>query len=151
MAMNCDNAFERLLDADHEELAGQGDSQLAVHVRECPRCQAVGAKLLGGQQLLANALTQLVPHTDVEQALGTARERRSRIRRREQFWRWGPIAAAAAISGVMILQALGGTPMLESEIGPLPAVVEPLVEAPAGQNVMVFETRDQSTKVIWFY
>ena len=151
MAINCDAAFERLLEADPAELAGQGDSELAVHVRECARCQTAGAKLLGGQEQLAAALTQMVPHTDVDRALSAARVRRSKAQRRQQFWQWGPVAAAAAIAGVMILQALGGTPMLEGEIGPVPASIEPLVEAPADQNVMVFETSDQSAKVIWFY
>jgi hypothetical protein len=151
MAINCDAAFERLLEADPAEIAGQGDSELAVHVRECARCQAVGAKLLGGQEQLAVALTQIVPHTDVDRALSAARARRSKAHRWQQFWQWGPVAAAAAIAGVMILQALGGTPMLEGEIGPVPAAIEPLVEAPADQNVMVFETSDQSATVIWFY
>jgi len=151
MAINCDNAFERLLEADPADLAGHGDSQLAVHVSECARCQAVGATLLGGQEQLAAALTQIVPHTDVDGALNAARARRSKIRKRQQFWQWGPIAAAAAISGVMILQALGGNPMLEGELLSAPAAIEPLVEAQAGQNVLVFETSDQSAKVIWFY
>jgi hypothetical protein len=151
MAANCDAAFERLLEADPAELAGQGDSEVAVHVRECARCQAVGATLLGGQERLSAALTQMVPHTDVARALGAARVRRSKAQRWQQFWQWGPVAAAAAIAVVMILQALGGAPVLEGEIGPVPAAIEPLVEALAGQNVMVFETGDQSAKVIWFY
>ncbi len=151
MGINCDSAFERLLEADPAELAGQGDSELAIHVRDCPRCQAVGSRLVGGQELLAAGLTQMVPHTDVEGALSAARARRSRDRRRQQLWQWGPIAVAAAISGVMILQALPGTPMLEGEVGPAPAAVVPLVEAPADQNVLVFESSDQSAKVIWFY
>jgi len=151
MAINCDAAFERLLEADPVELAGKGDSEVAVHVRECARCQAVGAKLLEGQGQLAGALTQMVLHTDVDQALSAARVRRSKARRWQQFWQWGPVAAAAAIAGVMILQALGGNAMLEGEVLSVPAAIEPLVEASAGQNVMVFETRGQSTKVIWFY
>jgi hypothetical protein len=151
MAINCDNAFERLLEADPAELAGQGDSEVAVHVRECGGCKAVGTQLLGGQEQLATVLTQMVPRTDVDGALSAARAHRSKIRKRQQFWQWGPIAAAAAISGVMILRALGGNPIVEGEILSPPAAIESLVEAPAGQNVLVFETRDQSAKVIWFY
>ena len=151
MAISCDSAFERLLEADPADLAGHGDSELAVHVQECVRCQAVGAKLLGGQEQLAAALTQIVPHTDVDGALSAARVSRSKAHRRQKLWQWGPIAAAAAIAGVMVLQALGGTPMLEGEILSAPVTIEPLVEAPAGQNVLVFQTSDQSAKVIWFY
>jgi len=151
MATNCDGALERLLEADPEELAGQGDSEVAVHVRECVRCQAVGAKLLVGQGRLTDALGRMVPRTDVDRALSAARARRLKAHRWQQFWQWGPVAAAAAIAGVMILQALGGAPMLEGEIGAVPVAIEPLVEAPAGRNVMVFETSDQLAKVIWFY
>ena len=43
-------------------------------------------------------------------------------------------------------------PLLALPIGRYAEIVdEPLVEAAAGQNVMVFETSDQSAKVIWFY
>ncbi len=140
-----------MLEADPAELAGQGDSELAVHLRECARCQVVGTKLLAGQAGLAAALTRMTPPTTVDVALSAARERRTKARRWQQFWRWGPVAAAAAIAGAMVLQALGGAPTLEGEIGPVPAAIEPLVQAPAGQNVMVFETSDRSAKVIWFY
>jgi hypothetical protein len=55
------------------------------------------------------------------------------------------------VAAVMVLQSLPAARMIEGESVPAPAQMEPLVEAAAGQNVLVFETSDQSAKVIWFY
>jgi hypothetical protein len=151
MAIDCDAAFERLLEANPAELAGQDDSELAVHVRGCGRCQAVAARLLAGQEQLAGALGELRPRTDVGKALSAARAHRSKALKWQQASRWGPVAAAAAVAAVMVLQSLPAARMMEGEIVPAPAQMEPLVEAAAGQNVLVFETSDQSAKVIWFY
>lgn len=151
MAIDCAAAYERLLEANPAELAGRDDSELAVHVRECGRCQAVAARLLAGQEQLAGALGALRPRTDVGEALNAARARRSKVLRWQKASRWGPVAAAAVVAAVMVLQSLPAARMMEGENIPAPAQMEPLVEAAAGQNVLVFETSDQSAKVIWFY
>jgi len=151
MGINCDTAYARLLEADPAELQGQGHSELALHIQECARCQAVATKLLAGQEQLAAALTELRPATDVEQALSATRARRTKARTREWMWQWGPVAAAAVAAGVMILQSLSGSGMIEGEVAMAWPAIEPLVEVSTDQNVMVFETRDQSAKVIWFY
>ncbi|MHC4233505.1 MAG: hypothetical protein ACYSUQ_00165 [Planctomycetota bacterium] len=151
MAISCDAALERLLEANPAELAGRDDSELAVHVRECGRCQAVAARLLAGQEQLAGALSELRPRTDVGEALSDARARRHKALKWQRVSRWGPVAAAAVVAVVMVLQSLPAARMIESENVPTPARLEPLVEAAAGQNVLVFETSDQSAKVIWFY
>ncbi len=62
----------------------------------------------------------------------------------------GPVAAAAALAAAMVLHALPAR-MMEGERAPAVAQVEPLLEVPSGEKVMVFETRDRSAKVIWFY
>ncbi|MGD8866391.1 MAG: hypothetical protein PVI01_02155 [Gemmatimonadales bacterium] len=150
MATDCDKALERLLEADPAELAGRGDSELASHVRECDRCAAVGARLLAGQEPLAAELTEWRPRTDVGSALRAVHARRGRTLHWERVWRWAPVAAAAALAAAMVLQALPSR-MVEGGRVPAVAEVEPLLEAPSGENVLVFETRDGSTKVIWFY
>jgi anti-sigma factor RsiW len=151
MAINCDTAYPRLLEADPTELAGHGDTELAVHVRDCARCQAVGATLLAGQEQLATALTELRPATDVDQALSAMRSRRSTPRSWSWLGQWGPVAAAAVVSGIMILQSVTGSRMIESEIVLAPPTIEPFVEVSTDQKVMVFETQDESAKVLWFY
>ena len=156
MAMECKSALELLLEAGPAELAGQGDSELAAHVRECERCGAVASRLLEGQEELAGALAELGPRTDVEEALSIVRARRRGMGWRRYGWRLATPLAAAAVLAVLLLAVLllarlpnGRMP---GEMVQLPAPpIEPAVEVPLAQNVMVFETRDRSAKVIWFY
>lgn len=149
--MECKSALELLLEAEPAELAGQGDSELAAHVRECERCGAVAARLLEGQEQLAGALAELGPRTDVEEALSIVRARRGGIAWRRYGWRLAAPLAAAAVLAVLLLARLPDGRM-PGKMVQLPAPrIEPAVEAPLAQNVMVFETRDRSAKVIWFY
>jgi hypothetical protein len=151
MAMECKSALELLLEAGPAELAGQGDSELAAHVRECERCGAVAARLLEGQEGLAGALAELGPRTDVEEALSIVRARRRGMGWGRYGWRLAAPLAAAAVLAVLLLARLPDGRM-PGEMVQLPAPpIEPAVEAPLAQNVMVFETRDRSAKVIWFY
>lgn len=151
MGINCDTAYERLLEADPAELAGQGGSELTVHLSECARCSAVAERLVEGQTQLAVALGDVRPRTGIEEALSATRRRRAKARAWQRAWQWGPVAAAAAVAALMVLQSLSGSRMMESEIVMAPPAIEPLVEITTEQNVMVFETRDRSAKVIWFY
>lgn len=155
MAIECKTALERLLEADPAELSGGGESELAVHLRECDRCTAIAARLLAGQQELAGALGELGPLTGVENALRKARARSRQIARRRNAWRAAaPLAAAAAVAAAVAAVLLVGSPngRMPGEIVSLPAPrVEPVVEMAVAQNVMVFETEDQSARVIWFY
>lgn len=153
MAMRCDAALERLLEADPAELAGQGDSELATHVRDCERCGAVAAKLLDSQERLATALNDMGPRVGVDEALATIRPQRSGASARwRSAWRWAaPLAAAAAAAGIFFATQTD-TSRMPGELVMRPAPrVEPLVEMASAQNVMVFETNDRSAKVIWFY
>lgn len=141
-----------LLEADPIELAGEGGSPLASHVRECERCRATAATLLEGQAELAMALEGTRPRIVVEEAIAAARAQQSRMARRRAAWRWlPPIAAAAVLAGLLVLRPfeLGRN----GELGPTYTSrhVQPLVEAPAGKDVMVFKTKDPSITVIWFY
>jgi anti-sigma factor RsiW len=153
MAIDCGAALERLLEADAAELEGRGDYELAAHVRGCARCGAIAARLVRGQAELARALDALGPRVGVEDALAAAR-----LRQRAAAWRrtlgWAtPLAAAAVLAGVLLLRGWWGAgPTMPGEMMPRATVaIEPLVEMPAARNVLVFETKDQSAKVIWFY
>ena len=53
--MMCDHALEMLLEADLDELAGNGGSPLAAHVRECAKCSAVAARIAADTRALARA------------------------------------------------------------------------------------------------
>lgn len=152
MAISCEVALDRLLEADPAELAGRGETELTAHVRECPRCQAVAARLQEGQEELGRALSELRPRAGVEEALILARARRRRMLKWRKAWRWAaPVAGAAVLAGVFLLRS-PDTGRMPGEIVPLPVKrIEPLVDAPLAQNVMVFEREDRSVRVIWFY
>ncbi len=107
--------------------------------------------MLAGQERLAAALGELRPATGVEQALNLTRARRSKAPRWQRVWQWAPVPAAAAAAALMIVQSLGGGRLTDSPVVLAPAMAEPLVEVETDQSVMVFESRDQSSKVIWFY
>lgn len=160
MGIDCDRAFERLLEADPAELAPSGEGELSDHLRECGRCREVADRLLEGQLALDRSLSEMAPRLGAEEALIRARATARRRSRRGQVRRWAaPLAAAAVLAGLLITRGpgpqestreSGPSPLVRAE--PLPVVpMEPLVEAPADRNVMVFETGDRSAKVIWFY
>lgn len=150
MDADCRHQLDRLLAADPAELAGRGDSDLALHVRECNRCAAVAARLLAGQEQLAASLIELRPRTEASVALAAVHARRGRKLAWESAWRWGPVAAAAALAAAMVLRALPSRTMEGGRVPVAEIQVEPLLDAPSGENVMVFETRDRSARVIWF-
>lgn len=56
--MTCTTMLDQMLEADLPELGGVGDSALAVHVRECPRCQVVANQLVRDTHELANMLVR---------------------------------------------------------------------------------------------
>jgi hypothetical protein len=53
--MTCAMMLDQLLEADLPELSGIGDSAVAAHVRECPRCRAVAEQLVRDTTALASA------------------------------------------------------------------------------------------------
>ena len=56
--MMCDHALEMLLEADLDELAGNGGSPLAAHVRECAKCRAVATRIAVDTRALARAFDE---------------------------------------------------------------------------------------------
>jgi hypothetical protein len=51
--MTCSTMLALMLEADLDVLDGLGDSELASHLRACPRCQAVASRLTVDTRLLA--------------------------------------------------------------------------------------------------
>lgn len=151
--MNCDLALERMLEANPEELAGRGDSELAVHVAECARCGAVAAELLAGQEALAVGLRSLEGERDVEAVLGKVRRAARRRRRRRLVSRVAvPLAAAAALT----LLVVGDRGRRVEPKASLPVVArasrpEQAVRLAPNTNAVVFETSNPKITVVWFY
>lgn len=167
--MPCDAAREQLLVADLDELQGLGDSRLAHHVRRCERCRALAGRILVDQQALNLALTELGRARSSRMTSMTPRgvgrpDDDRGFRRRWSLRAALPIAAAAALAALLLLPPAlrrgrvippGDTLRDVSVVAldPTAAGDRPSlqVEAPAEGRMAVFETRDPSITVVWFY
>lgn len=66
--MRCQEAAELILEAEPAELAGEGDSPLADHLRVCGRCARVGTRLLEGGRVLGDVVGDVVGHREARSA-----------------------------------------------------------------------------------
>jgi hypothetical protein len=55
----CEDARDLLLEAEVEELLGEGPSELATHVRQCAACAELGQRILDAQTALSEALAEM--------------------------------------------------------------------------------------------
>jgi hypothetical protein len=84
--MTCAEALESLLHAEPSDLAGQGVSPLAQHVRECARCHRLAGQVLADTHTLA-----------ATGSFSTARPQR--VRRSQ----WVPLLVAPAVLATVIV------------------------------------------------
>ena len=115
--MKCENSLVLLLEAEREELAGRGTSEVATHVRECARCKAVAARLLADTQVLA---------THVATRGVEARSARRSVARPLVFG--GALASVAAIAMLLMptreLQVAASVPLQAvARVSPAPVAV----------------------------
>ena len=86
--MNCASVLESLLDAELSDIAGQGNSALAEHLRSCVRCRRLAGQLLVDTRLLALAMPAAVMST--------------RVSRRTRYAALAPAGVVAALMIVTI-------------------------------------------------
>jgi len=151
--MKCASAIDLMLEADPQQLAGEGDGGLTLHLGSCESCRVFAGQIVDGQRALARELESLAPRIGADDALRLAERKASTIRRRSAIWQIGaPLAAAAGITGIALLG--GGPDGLESLVqarGPeaLPGIE---VQSPPGKDVAVFEVADRpDVVVVWFF
>ena len=142
--IECQEAYELLLEAEPAELRGEGDLPLARHLASCAECAALAAGLRAQHEQLAQALTALTP----------AHPPRAVARRR----RWpvfiAPLAAAALL--LLVLRQQGSWPRPRPEWPSLDAL-EPdvptstVVNAIGAAGVVVLQTRDPNITVVWTF
>ena len=151
--MTCAEAYPAILEADPSDLEGLGESDLARHIRECPRCQEMASAVLSGERALAQGLVSAVAPPDLDalldEALGPAAETKSL---RFRPWRYGltllPVAAAAA----MVALFLGSEPQLPGDPYFPPELTPGLgLAVPEGQNVAILATNDPDITVLWLF
>jgi hypothetical protein len=145
---------ERLLEADPQELRGEGQTELARHLSRCAGCMALAQTILDGHRALDRGLSAICRDRAVEPLMERIRasERRSHPR---FSWRWAvPATAAAVLVGLLLVRPSQFEPGSRDPWVPTQSVSwskEGFIEAPSGQTMLVFETEDRSAKVIWFY
>ncbi len=121
-----------MLSAERAELRSEGQSALAIHLRECAACAAIGARLEGTTRSLAALLATQTP---VE---------RPRIRR-VIGWTLVPIAAAAV--AVFIVRGHRDSVLGPPEDARIADVVS--VDVSPGQTATVIKTKDPKVTIVW--
>lgn len=172
--MTCETALEQMLEAGPAALRGEDGGELARHVAECPRCARIAATLLRETGAVDRALDEWARATPADAAadvaLAAAREdpgagvvplRHDRglgaveVPGAHQWsWTrkaWVPLAAAAALAGVLFLgrdQGPGASPSRAA--GP---PVEPRVSVtpPSDRSAAIMETGNPDITIVWLY
>ena len=143
--MNCLDTRSLLLEAEPEELAGEGPTPLATHVRNCSACGALAGRILEETAALDGFLAQAAPAPDVDAILKRAQE--AKVIAFPAWRRWSAVAAAAAVAGLFFLR--GDAPMQIADTNTFGE--RPLVEAAPDQNVAVLATANPDITVLWFF
>jgi hypothetical protein len=156
--VNCHQGSQGLLEADLHELEGVGESPLAVHIRDCPKCRAMAQAIVEDHRLLARGLQESVSGPDLGLLVdGFLAQEKGAVdgddaKARSPFRRFGPylipLAAAATLAGLFF----GGNPSLPGDPYLLPQRVEGLdLEVADGGDVAVLATDNPDITVLWFF
>jgi anti-sigma factor RsiW len=150
--VNCELAFERMLEAGPEELGGRLDSELAAHITQCNRCGAVAAEILAGQEALAQGIRRIQSEGKVEELLAGVRRAAATARRRLVTRVALPLAAAAALA-MLIIGDRSTVPPSESavQIAQTTPRPEQSVRLEPNTNAILFKTSNPKITVVWFY
>jgi hypothetical protein len=154
----CFVARDQLLEASPDELAGVAQTELADHVRACPRCGSMARILTEEHARLGAALSVVQPRLSadaaVDEVLGiddfpvTMPSRLSRRERIRQFLVAAlPMAAAAAIAAYFVYGTGSPAPPAISPVRPAAVVT---VTAAPGTGTAVFATRNPRITLVWF-
>lgn len=157
----CSSFQEMLLEADPDVLRGEGDSPLAAHVRDCPRCARAATLFLRGADILGETLANntATPSDEViDSIIRRARAESmptSAVARARTAWflrpsaRWVTLAAAASVAALLFV---GGPRRPRIPVTPTQiAMALPLVDASDESNVAVIQTDNPDITVLWFF
>ena len=152
MAVTCDVALERMLEAEPEELVPQGESELADHIRGCARCRSVAAELLAGGKLLAAQLEPRPTVGAVESTRLAVRSRRRFERRRRLRTALWPLAAAALLTVIVVADRTRGPSIDPSEtLAAARPTTERTVRFSPSTNGILLKTNNPKITILWFY
>lgn len=162
----CDRPVEPLLTAELDELAGQADTELGRHVRDCPHCSATARKIMAANVALNASLAEArVLHSDSLIARARLREKTAvagrswwgtRVPPAQPAWRWAlPAAAVGTLAIAAILLWVVGSEEARPGSDEVASTgfartVEPVhVDAP-GYAIAVIPTANPDLTIIWF-
>ena len=149
--MKCENALDRMFEAEPGSLRGDGsDPELSAHLRDCARCRAVAATLARELAALDEGIGALAdPGTRAGRRPG---RRDGRRLRRAMGRAWVPLAAAAALAALLVL-GRGDDIDPGAPVGVEAPAFEPRVAVtlPEGRGGAVMGTRNPEITVVWLY
>ena len=142
--MNCDVAREEMLVADLHELRGEGDTDLAMHVRTCAQCRRQAEIILGEYDTLRTSLGGLEPHTETAQVTPIRTARKPR----RYLWIPLPLAAAAVLALLLVRGQNDELPNMDA-VTRMMFQETPVVSPASGQQAMVIEKNNMT--IVWLY
>lgn len=162
--MTCDAALERMLEAEPAALRGEDGSALAQHIAGCDRCARAARVLLEEARAVDRTLADWAGLGDAD-AAAEAALRASRLQdaaapadrsahRAPRSWgrtAWIPLAAAAALAGVLVLSRVDTPfPAIQAPRGP---GLEPTVSVapPTDRAAAIMETENPNITIVWLY
>jgi hypothetical protein len=148
--MNCDAARERLFEADLAELEGQGEGELALHLRACDRCRRQAQVILGQYAALQGALERQTPR------LNPMDPRWRRPLPRARSWQRWPVLVPVALAASLAILVVARRWQAGFEPNPpVPAITSTRpgldVQGPPGRTVAVFQTDNPNIVIIWSF
>jgi hypothetical protein len=138
--MRCDEARERILEADLDELSAGAGSPLQRHLAHCPDCAAAARAVLDQERALGATLGAVRGSRGAEHALT---HRRSLV-----GWRRAGVAALALAAGLAGLLLLRRPAPPERE----PAVARPAearVEVSVDRPFVILSTGNPDVTLVW--
>ena len=187
--MTCDEALDRMLEADPGELTEDLDeidaremTELTVHIRSCGRCAAVARTLRSELRSLDTGLEALAhdPARSAGSSSGAAdaadaaadaalaavrsdansevvalhRSDDNGAKERPRWARraWIPLAAAAALTGVLVI-GQREQPLPPSDATARTEAIDPRVSVvpPADRGAAIMETGNPNITIVWLY
>jgi hypothetical protein len=136
--MTCAAAQEEMLVAELAELRGEGDTDLAKHIRGCAKCAARAEAILRAYGKLGESLAAMKPETTVIPLK----------KRRPLRWLPLPLAAAAVVALLLARQQEDILPNVDALAGVI-LKKTPVVAPRAGQQAMVIEKSNMT--IVWLY
>jgi len=145
--MNCRTARSLLLTAEVADLEGSGASELSQHLLICASCRELAAELLQAMGDLRRELE--VEDAGIQPGRRAVHDAQSRRARARLLGRVVPLAAAAALAGLVLVRR---GPQVAPDAAPAPAAIHDVsVTAPLGRSLAVLHTDDPNIVVIWFF